>query len=94
MNFEWDPAKNRINLKKHGIDFQDAQTIWNGWLVTFQSTQSEHGEIRYLAIGLYQEREIAVVYTHRKDRIRLISARRARKNERETYRKSTEQNRP
>ena len=94
MNFEWDPAKSEANWEKHGIDFQGAQTIWDDLVVTFQSSQAHRGEIRHLAIGLYKEREIAVVYTHRDDRIRLISARRARKNEREIYWQSTGQNRP
>ena len=94
MNFEWDPAKKEANLEKHGIDFQGVQSIWDGTVVTFQSAQHHHGEVRYLAIGLYQGREIAVVFTRRDDRIRLISARRARKNEREIYWKSTGQNRP
>jgi len=92
VDFEWDPIKSEANLEKHGIDFLGAQTIWDGIVLTFQSEQSQHGEVRHLAIGLYQEREIAVVYTHREDRIRLISARRARKNEREIYWKSTGQN--
>ncbi len=94
MDFEWDPSKSRANLEKHGIDFQGAQTIWEGIIITLQSRQSRQGEVRHLAIGLYQDREIAVVYTHRKDQIRLISARRARKNEREIYWKSTGQNGP
>ncbi|NKB65781.1 MAG: BrnT family toxin [Candidatus Latescibacteria bacterium] len=93
MNFEWDSAKNDANLEKHGIDFHGAQSIWQDVVVTFQSPQSQHGETRFLAIGLYKEREIAVVYTIRADRKRLISARRARKNEREIYWKSTGQNR-
>ena len=93
MNFEWDPAKNDANIEKHGIDFHGAQTIWDSVVVTFQSVQSHHGEPRYLAIGLYQGREIAVVYTLREGRTRLISARRARKNEREIYWQSTGQNR-
>ncbi len=85
MDFEWDPAKNESNLNKHGIDFTGAQTIWDRPVLTLQNTQPYRGEIRYLAIGLYQDREITVVYTLRGQIIRLISARRARKNEREFY---------
>ncbi len=88
MDFEWDPAKNEVNIEKHGIDFRGAQTIWDGEIVTVQSQQHHHGEKRYLAIGLYKDREIAVVFTWRHQTIRLISARRARKNEREIYWKS------
>jgi len=85
MEFEWDVEKNEANLKNHGIDFEGAKTIWNGRVVEVQSSQSHHGEIRYLAIGLYKGREITVVYTMRGEKIRIISARRARKNERELY---------
>jgi uncharacterized DUF497 family protein len=58
-----------------------------------QSLQRSHGESRYLAIGLYRGREITVVYTVRDEKIRLISARRARKNERELYWKTQRSNR-
>ena len=89
MDFEWDPAKNEANLKKHGIDFTGAQMIWDGSVITLQSAQEQHGEIRYLAIGLYKGREITVVYTQREQTIRLIPARRARNNERALYWQST-----
>ena len=94
MDFEWDSTKNEANIKKHGIDFSGAQTIWDGYVVTLQSIQKYHGEIRFLAIGLYKGREITVVYTQRDRKRRLISARRARKNEREIYWKNTGQNGP
>ena len=85
MDFEWDSAKNETNLHKHSIDFEAAKTIWDGPVVTLQSSQPHHREIRHLAIGLYKGREITVVYTRRNESIRIISARRARKNERELY---------
>lgn len=85
MEFEWAPEKNEVNLRKHGIDFEGAKSIWDGRVVEVQSPQRHRGEIRYLAIGLYQGREIAVVYTMRGEHIRIISARRARKNERDFY---------
>ena len=89
MNFEWDEAKNEANLAKHGIDFRGAQTIWEGTVVTLQSSQPHHGEVHYLAMGLYKGREITVVYTRRGSNLRLISARRARTNERQLYWQST-----
>jgi uncharacterized protein len=85
MKFEWDPDKNDANLKKHNIDFEGAKAIWNGRIIEVQSTQSQNTEERSLAIGLYKGREITVIYTKREGKIRLISARRARKNEREYY---------
>ena len=88
MEFEWDTSKNEANLEKHGIDFEGARTIWDGRIVEVQSSQRHHGEIRYLTIGLYKGREIATVYTKRGENIRIISARRARRNERELYRQT------
>ena len=85
MEFEWDPAKNEANLRKHGIDFVDAVAIWDGFVVTMRSMQTGHGETRYLAIGLEGDREIAVIYTWRAGAVRLVSARRARRHERRKY---------
>ena len=85
MEFEWDPGKNEANLEKHGIDFEGAKTIWEGRVIEVQSRQCHSGETRYLAIGFYEGREITVVYTVREEKIRIISARRSRRNERELY---------
>ena len=85
MEFEWDPDKSDANLKKHHIDFEGAKTIWEGRVLELESLQRQHAEDRFLAIGLYKGREITVVYTRRENRTRLISARRARNNEREFY---------
>ena len=88
MEFEWNPEKNEANLRKHGIDFEGAKTIWEGRVLEVQSRQRYHAEIRYLAIGLYRGREITVVYTMQEEKIRIISARRSRRNERELYRQN------
>jgi uncharacterized DUF497 family protein len=84
MRFEWDPEKNRANVEKHGIDFSDASRLFEGLHVTGQSTQ-RHEEPRMIAIGVVNGREIAVVYTLRGTVRRIISARRARTNERKQY---------
>lgn len=84
--FEWDPAKNESNLEKHGIDFEDAIGIFASPIVLFRSDRG--GEVRWVAVGMLEGREIAVVYSIRDERYRIISARRARKNEREAYRKA------
>jgi uncharacterized DUF497 family protein len=85
MEFEWHEAKRRVNLVKHGIDFIRAKEIWRGDVLELPSFQDRHGEPRYLAYGLVGERVIAVVFTLRGGRIRLISARRARLHERQAY---------
>lgn len=86
-DFEWDDAKNARNLAKHGIDFDDAIGIWDGPVLTRASDRD--GEPRWVAVGAVEGRELAVVYTLRGDaneRCRIISARRARTNERRDYR--------
>lgn len=84
MEFEWDPAKDRANLEKHGIDFEDAIGIFERQVFTERSDRE--GEERWKAVGMLEGREIAVIYTMREGRHRIISARRASRNERRAYR--------
>ena len=80
MNFEYDPDKSAINRKKHGIDFEDAQALWaDGRLLAIPSRHTD--EERWLAIGRIDERHWAAIFTLRGKIIRLISVRRARKEE-------------
>lgn len=85
MDFEWDHNKNRLNIEKHGIDFEDARRIFEGLFWEIPSHQGWHDEDRVLAIGILDGREIVVVYTWRERNRRIISARRARRYERKTY---------
>lgn len=81
--FEWDEGKRALVLAKHGIDLVDAARILDGPVLVTASDRS--GERRWLAIGLLNQREIALIFTKRGRSIRLISARRARDNERKAY---------
>lgn len=83
LEFEWDDAKNASNIDKHGIDFEDALAIWEGPVLIAPSPRD--GESRWIAVGMVNGVEIAVVYTERGPVKRLISARRARTNERRAY---------
>lgn len=83
MLFEWDEGKRRANLAKHLIDFQDATQIFDGPI--FERVQRRHGEDRVFAIGLMDDIEIVVVYVMRDKRRRIISARRAHRDERQDY---------
>jgi uncharacterized protein len=84
MDFEWDDAKRRATIVKHGIDFGVACKVLEGRNV--RSEKVVGGEVRYMAIGLGQGNLVAVVYTFRGANVRLITARRARENERRAYR--------
>lgn len=87
MGFEWDEQKRLRNVRKHGIDFVDAKEIWRGRVLETASTQSRHGEERFLATGQAAGRFITVVFAWRLNNRRIISARIARRNERENYQK-------
>ena len=81
--FEWHEPKRAINLEKHGIDFDDAMMIWAGPVATRRS--GHDAEERFISVGDVDGRIIAVVWTLRGSRRRLISARRARNHERNCY---------
>ena len=84
--FEWDEQKRQRNIEEHGIDFEDAATVF---LRPYLRRRSDrNAETRYMAIGCLRDVEIAVVYTIRVGVCRIISARRARTNEREAYHKA------
>jgi hypothetical protein len=83
MLFEWDESKRQANLAKHHIDFRDAKRIFER--PVFERIDRRHGEDRTFAIGLMEDIEIVVVYMMRGKRRRIISARRAHRNERQEY---------
>ena len=85
--FEWDDDKCRRNIEKHGIDFEEATEIFYCPHLIRRSDRKK--EERWLAVGETESRIIAVIFTRRNGRIRIISARRARKNEARTYRRET-----
>jgi uncharacterized DUF497 family protein len=87
--FEWDENKRALNLEKHGIDFVDAIDVFMD-LSRIEAESSRDNELRYQklryqTIGAVNDVVILVVYTYRAGTVRLISARRASKNEREAY---------
>ncbi len=86
MVFEWDPAKAKANLQKHGVRFADAVVaLEDPRALTIPDLTSE-GENRFVSIGLDAEaRVLLTVYTHRSDRIRIISCRGATPAERRFY---------
>ncbi len=82
---EWDEAKAASNRIKHGIDFDDAIEVFYGASLLCRSDRNM--EERWIAIGESEGRVIAVVFTWRGTTLRIISARRARRNEERAYRK-------
>jgi uncharacterized DUF497 family protein len=85
MLFERNESKRQANLAKHLIDFQDATRIFDG--PVFEKVQRRHDEDRMLAISLMEDVEIVVIYVVRRNYRRIISARRAHRDERQDYAK-------
>jgi uncharacterized DUF497 family protein len=84
--FEWDPAKAQANLRKHKVPFLIAcETFKDGGKLELPDSSSEYGEERWIALGRVGRAILSVVFTQRGERIRLISARRANRNEQRTY---------
>jgi uncharacterized DUF497 family protein len=80
LNFEFDPIKSQFNKTKHGIDFTEAQEIWedeNLILIRARCTD----ELRYLVIGKLNNKHWSAIITHRRNKIRIISVRRSRQSE-------------
>lgn len=86
VQFEWDEEKNRSNKAKHGISFEEAGAIFDSPVFTAADDREKYGEERFISTGLLGEFAVVVVVrTSRSGRIRLISARRANRKERQAY---------
>ena len=87
MTYEWDDAKNRSNLAKHGLDFADAQLVFSGPCATFVDNRFDYGEERFVTLGLLAGRLITVAHAPRGEATRIISMRKANRREQEIYQK-------
>jgi uncharacterized protein len=85
MEFEWDNTKRKLNIKKHGIDFVDAPTVFDGYTLTILDDRIDYGEDRFVTFGILEGRVVVVVHTENDDSIRIISIRRATKYEEKTF---------
>jgi hypothetical protein len=84
MEFEFDPAKSGVNRNKHGIDFVDAQVLWDDPdFVEVPATTT--GERRFVVIGRIVGKHWSAIVTYRGDRVRIISVRRSREEEVRIY---------
>jgi len=87
IEFEWDLNKARLNLRKHGVAFKEAATVFRDPLsITFDDPDHSEEEERYIIIGLSDAgRLLMVSHTNRGNRIRVIHARELTRSEREAY---------
>ncbi|MBN3922519.1 BrnT family toxin [Nostoc sp. NMS4] len=86
MQFEWDDAKNLENIRKHKIDFADVPKMFDSTMLIELDNRFDYGEERWLGIGFLGNGVAVVIWTERQsDVIRIISARRANRYERQRF---------
>ena len=90
MKFEWDENKNEANIRKRGIDFNDIPEIFHDPMIVNFADRIDYNEERYIGIGVLRTLVAVVVFVEKGDDIiRIISARKANKNESKTFEKET-----
>ena len=87
MKYEWDEAKNRSNLAKHGLSFEDAARVFSGPCVTFEDDRFEYGEERLITLGLLAGRLVVMAHAPRDEGTRIISMRKGNRREQKIYQK-------
>lgn len=86
MRFEWDEAKRKANIAKHGIDFRDVPEMFTSLMLVGSDVRKDYGETRKIGFGFVHGRLMAVAFTERApNSIRIISARKANKREEAHY---------
>jgi uncharacterized protein len=85
MRFIWDENKRITNIKKHQPDFADGQKVFSGPTFTFEDKRFDYGEQRFIAIGMLNENVVVIAHTETEKEIRIISMRKASKNEQEIF---------
>ena len=90
MRFEWDEAKNRANLRKHGFAFEDAEEMFQAPLLVRPDDREDYGEERWIGIGILSRGTVAfVVFSEPVEGlVRIISLRKADREERAEYEKA------
>ena len=81
MRFVWHEPKRQANLKKHGLDFADAERVFAGPTFAFEDDREAYGEQHWVTLGLLGEKVVVIVHTETEEEIRVISMREADKNE-------------
>ena len=85
MRYEWDETKRQSNIQKHGIDFVGIERVFAGKTVTILDDRFDYGETRFVTVGLLSGRVVAIAHTITERVIRIISVRKATKNEETNY---------
>lgn len=87
MDFEWDEQKRLTNLRNHGLDFLEAEQMFQAPMLTALDTREDYGEDRWIGVGTAHGRVLVVAFAERNEgrTIRIISLRKALNHERKTF---------
>lgn len=85
MTLIWDEAKRRSNLLKHGFDFADAEQVLTGITYTVEDKRFKYGEQRFVTLGLLYDTVVYIAHTETDKEARIISMRKATRNEQKIY---------
>jgi Uncharacterized protein conserved in bacteria len=81
----FDPEKRRLTLEQRGLDFADADKVFDGPHLTIEDDRIDYGEVRYLTVGMLEQRMVVLVWTPRGQDLRIISMRKANDREQRAY---------
>ena len=85
MKIEWDENKRKANIIKHGFDFLDAKKVFEGVTFTIEDHRFHYGEKRYITLGMLRGVVVVIAHSEKDEIIRIISMRKATKNEQKIY---------
>lgn len=85
MRYTWDNTKRKSNLKKHWLDFADAEIVFEGLTLTIPDNRFDYGEDRFITFGMLDGVIVIIAHTERGDETRIISLRKATKHEEIIY---------
>ncbi|MBN1566420.1 MAG: BrnT family toxin [Acidobacteria bacterium] len=88
----WDESKRQRNIKIHGMDFEEADAIWDNFTVTREDIREDYGEKRMVTFGILNGEVVVLVHTDRKNDMHVISLRKAEKYEARYYFKIVQEN--
>ena len=85
MEFEWDEKKRDLKLKKHGMDFIDAKKVFESATLTIEDSRFIYDEQRFITLGMLEGIIVIIAHSEENEIIRVISMRKATKNEQKIY---------
>ena len=85
MKILWDEAKRRTNLRKHALDFADSERVFAGITCTIEDGRFDYGEQRFVTLGMLRDTVVVMSHTETPREIRIISMRKATRNEQTFY---------